>query len=143
MKFLQCCILFICCNCVQVSAQKINAQQVPGSVMQAFQSKFPNATKAKWEMESADVYEVNFKMLRKKKSACFDRQGKWLETETEIKISELPKVVGQTLATQFPGYKIEEADRSETFDRGVIYEVVVEKREVSYEVQLSTLGEVL
>ena len=92
-------------------AQKIATDKVPTVVTSAFKAKFPNATKTSWEMENANEYEAGFKQNGDEVSANFDNTGKWLETETEIKISALPVAVQNALSKDFAGFKIEEASK--------------------------------
>jgi len=74
------------------NTQAITPDKVPAPVKQAFTKKFPAATDVKYEMEKKD-YEVTFKDKGASMSANYDATGKWLETETEIKESDLPKEI--------------------------------------------------
>lgn len=123
-------------------AQKISADKVPSAVTSAFKSKFPAATKTSWEMEKDD-YEANFNMNGEEMSANFDKTGKWLETETEIKVSALPAAVSATLKKDFAGYKINEASKVESVENGSCYEAEVEKGEETLDVLLTQDGKVL
>src|SRR6185436_9933151 len=89
-------------------AQEIKADKIPSAVSSAFKSKFPAATKTDWEMEDGN-YEAEFKMNGEEMSANFDKEGKWIETETEIKVSALPGLVSAALKKEFPDWKIEKA----------------------------------
>ncbi|MCX6269946.1 MAG: PepSY-like domain-containing protein [Bacteroidetes bacterium] len=122
--------------------QKITADKVPAPVKQAFAKKFPAATNIKYEMEKKD-YEINFKDKGVEMSANFDATGKWLETETEIKESALPKEITASVAKNFAGFKTSEVAKVETPDKGTIYEMDLKKGKERYEVQFSTTGEVL
>ena len=122
-------------------AQKITADKVPAAVKQAFQTKFPKATAAKWEMEKKD-YEVGFKLNGTEGSANFDATGKWLETETEIKYEALPQAVKATITNKFAGYKAGETNKVETPDKGVLYEVGLSKGTEKIEIQFTKEGEV-
>ena len=77
------------------------------------------------------------------KSSNFDSTGKWLVTETEIKISDLPASVQSAINNEFSGYSIEEAEAVETAEAGMFFEVALEKGESSLEVQISADGQVL
>ena len=116
--------------------------QAPDAVKQAFAIKFPFATDVKYEMEKED-FEVTFKDKGVGMSANFDPAGKWLETETEIKASDLPKEVSASAAKNFAGYRISEADRVETPGAGIIYEMDLVKEKDGYEVQFSPKGDIL
>ena len=124
-------------------AQELKVSEVPTSVKESFTKRFPNAKEVKWSKESATEFEAEFENGETEQSVNFDQTGKWLVTETEIKKSELPQAVQAAIAKEFAGYKIEEAEKAETSDKGMFYEVELEKGEMNYEVQLSADGKVL
>jgi len=136
-------LFFAVLICTGLSAQKITADKVPASVASAFKTKFPAAEKIKWEIEDKTDYEANFDLKSEECSAKFDKDGKWLETETEIKVSQLPTAVQQSLTKNFKDYKIKEAEQVDLFDKGRVYEIEIEKGEETYEVQFSLSGEVI
>ena len=97
-------------------SQSIPAEKVPANIKQAFAKKFPVATDVKYELETKD-YEITFKEKGVGMSADFDPTGKWLETETEIKESDLPKEVISSVAKNFAGFKVTEVAKVETLTR--------------------------
>lgn len=115
---------------------------VPSSVKSAFAQKFPKATKVKWDMENEKEWEAEFKMDGKEYSANFEVSGLWKETEYEIKKSEIPSLVKATLDKEFAGYKIEEAEVSET-TQGKVFEFKLEKDETEMEIAIDPNGIVL
>jgi len=124
-------------------AQKISADKVPSAVTSAFKTKFPTAAKASWELENKTEYEAEFKLNGEEVSANFDNTGKWLETETEIKVSALPAVIQSTLKKDFAGFKVEEASKIESLKNGNCFEAEIEKGEETFDVLFSTDGKVL
>lgn len=130
---------------VYANAQKITENDVPTSVKQAFIQKFPNANakEVKWEKEDDTGIEANFKIDKEEYSVTFDQTGKWLETELEIKKAKLPEAVRVAIAKEFTRYKIEEAEKIETPDQELLYEVELEKKEISYAVQFTTAGKIV
>jgi|SRR6185436_4049569 len=129
--------------CVTSYAQKITADKVPAEVTSAFKAKFPEAKDIDWEMEKANEYEAGFKLNEVEQSASFTADGKWMETEAEIKVSELPAEVKQSIEKQFPGFKTEEASKIDNAQHGTCYEAEIEKGNESYEVLLNAKGDVL
>lgn len=127
---------------ISTNAQKISSDKVPAAVTSSFKTKFPEVVNAEWEMEKAD-YEASFKKNGVEMSANFDNEGKWLETETEIKVSALPAAVSATLKKDFADYKVDEACKVESVKDGNCYEVEVEKGKESFDVLISTDGKVL
>ena len=140
-------IILLLSVCLLISlmgvTQKVTPDKVPAPVKQAFAKKFPAATDVKYEMEKKD-YEINFKDKGVEMSANFDATGKWLETETEIKQSDMPKEVSASIAKNFAGFKISEVAKTETPDKGLIYEMDLKKdKEGRFEVQFSPKGDIL
>ncbi|GHB60644.1 PepSY-like domain-containing protein [Persicitalea jodogahamensis] len=84
-------------------AQKMKADKVPQAVRTAFAKAYPNVKDADWEKEDGD-YEVGFEQGKEEYSVVFDAQGNLLETEKEIKTTELPAAVQAPLK----GKKIKE-----------------------------------
>lgn len=99
----------------------------PKAVKDAFAKKFPTATKVTWGKEDVKEWEAEFTYEGSKISANFAQDGSWLETETQIKVAALPTKVAEAIAKQFPGWKIVEADKTETSKNGLIYEADVKK----------------
>ncbi len=116
--------------------------EVPELVKNAFKAKYPSITKVKWGIEKAGEYEAEFKINKAEVSVLYDEKGNILETETEIKTSELPTAVLRSIEKDFAGYKIEEAEKNES--KGVItYEVEVEKGKLEYELTYDANGKLL
>lgn len=129
--------------CNTACAQKISADKVPATVTSAFKAKFPTATKTSWEMEKTNEYEAGFKLNGSEMSANFDNSGKWLETETEIKVSALPASVQSALSKDFAGFKINEASKIESAKNGNCFEAEIEKGEETFDVLFSADGNML
>ena len=91
-----------------VFGQKIVASKVPEAIQTAFSKNFAGIKEMKWEKEKGK-YEANFSENGSKKSALFEADGKWLETETGIDASALPASVKEYIAQNYKGAKIKEA----------------------------------
>ncbi len=115
----------------------------PAAVQAAFKAKFPTVQKAKWDMEDENEWEAEFKKDGKEMSANFNNDGTWLETETEIKSADLPQAVKDAMASQFAGYKTEEASMVQTAEMAAGYEVEMEKGETTIEVLFGADGTVI
>ncbi|PLK44938.1 PepSY-like domain-containing protein [Emticicia sp. TH156] len=87
-----------------VFAQRLAADKVPAAIKQAFAKAYPTAKAVKWDKEGKD-YEASFEQGEDELSVVFDEKGQVLETEKEIKFSELPAAVQQALK----GKKVKEA----------------------------------
>jgi len=119
--------------------QKSHSMKVPDAVQSAFKTKFPEATKVEWEKESADEWEAEFKWNGKEYSANFKSDGQWLETEYEIKKSEVPKSILAHLDAAYSDYDLEEVERVETAD-GWAYELEIEVNDEEWEVLVNEKG---
>lgn len=75
------------------SAQKrINVSKVPQEVIKNYNLKFTNVKKVIWRKVDV-LFEAEVFIGKKVSFVTFDTSGKWLETLTEIKVSELPAEV--------------------------------------------------
>jgi hypothetical protein len=92
------------------------------AVQNAFAKKFPGATKVTWGKEGPKELEAEFTFEGSKISANFALDGNWLETEREIKSSDLPPAVLAAIKAKYPGWTIIEADKTESSKHGTIYE---------------------
>jgi len=138
-------IFAVACICLAVSAayaQKITQDKVPAAAVSNFNKQFASATKTLWEMDEAD-FEVNFKTNGVEYSAKYDKQGTWLETEQEIKLSELPASVKKGLETEFPKAETEEVEKVSYPTGEAVYEMEIEKDKQKFEVQFSAEGKLL
>jgi hypothetical protein len=127
-----------------LNAQQITIENVPTSVVSAFKAKFSIAEKTTWEMDY-DNYVADFSVGKTNFSAKFDKDGKWLETVTYIKSSELPKGIKETLTKKYgelSAYKIEEVKKVEK-EKETIYEMDIIKGENTFEVEFANDGEMV
>ena len=122
--------------------QRISADKVPAPVLGSFKDKFSTAFAPKWSKEG-DEYEVDFKIKKDKYSAKFNNEGKWLETEQGIKTTELPVAILNNIKQEYPGFRIEEANKMETLKDGSVYEAEVVKDKVSWDLIYSMDGKLI
>ena len=118
------------------------AQSAPSAVKSAFEKKFPNAKSVEWKKENDSEWEAEFKLNGVEYSANFSNDGTWKETEHEIKESELPNAVKNTLNDQFGDYKVEDVEMIETPGFSG-YEIEIEKGKETIELVIDNSGKVL
>ncbi len=112
----------------------------PKVVQDAFLKMFKSAQNVKWEQEDNE-WEAEFKMDATKMSACFDNAGKWLETETHLKMKDLPAEIHKAINLKFSGWEMEEIEGIEKPDfKG--YEIELENGETETEIIVSSAGEI-
>jgi hypothetical protein len=130
--------LFICfAFVIGALAVTLKDKKVPAAAKTSFAVKFPSAQKVKWSVEKPGEFEVEFTLNKVETSALLDAKGTVLETETEIKESELPRTVKDALAKDFAGYKLSKIEKV-TDQKGVITFEMEEikgkdKRETSFD----------
>ena len=123
-------------------SQDILPEQVPAPVKEAFVKKFPAATDVTYKMEKKD-YEISFKDKGVGMSANYNSKGEWLETETIMIESDLPKAVLTSVATNYVGFQMSEIVKLEGPNDVLNYEMNLKKGKEAYEVKLSPKGEIL
>lgn len=116
-----------------ITAMNCKAQDVPSVVKNAFEKSFPNTTVKKWDKEDGN-YEANFSKDGKTMSATFDANGAWKETETDIKVAELPASVSNYIKANYKGADIKEAAITETA-KGKMYEAEVKGKDLLFDLQ--------
>lgn len=112
-------------------AQKISHEKVPVAVKAALKKAHPSAT-AKWEWEDK-AYEANFKEGGRDVSCIITKEGILTETETEIKLSEVPKATQAYVAKNYRGKKILETAKIVAADGTTTFEVVTGGKELIFD----------
>lgn len=101
------------------------AIDVPKAVTDAFAKKFPGATNVKWDKENKREYEAEFTLNGKSGSANFLTDGSWVETEMEIKVSDLPVAAATSVKTKYPEATIIKVYKIDNAKTGLTYETEI------------------
>ncbi len=101
----------------------------PAAAVTSFNGMFKNVEELKWKKEKSGAWEAEFEMNEVEMSAVFSAEGKWLETETEIKPAELPAPVRAALK----GKRVKEAAKIEKADGSMAYEAEVRRKDMMYD----------
>jgi len=136
------CMAFFSIYCVQAQ-EKSKKVEVPAAVKSAFEVKYPKAEKVNWGVEKPGEFEAEFVLNSVKSSALFDSKGQFLESENEIKESELPQVIKATISKDFVGYKFDEVEKSTNAKGVTIYEMEASKDKEKYEISFDVNGKLL
>jgi hypothetical protein len=126
------------------SAQKISPDIVPQVVVDAFKTKFSIAEKTSWEIDY-DKFEADFSVGKTDFSAQFDKDGKWLQTSTYMKPSDVPKNILKEVQKKYgelSAYKIEDAEKIEK-EKETTYELEVKKGEDLFLLEYAENGDLL
>ena len=86
---------------------KITNKDVPEPVMKKFMAFYGDVKKVTWEKDGAN-YEATFKLNKVGTSILMSADGNILEKEWEIKKTDVPKAVSDSIMKGFAGFKIEE-----------------------------------
>ena len=116
-------IIFVAMVLLCAFAACFAQSKIPTAVTLAFNQKFPNATKVKWDKENAHNYEASFVQNGENYAANFSDTGEWLETETPTTFNQLPNQVQTAFNTSHKGVTPKAVSRIETSKQGTIYEV--------------------
>lgn len=119
------------CSSAQKSEKEKKNGEIPAIVETAFKNQYPDVKDVDWEKEGAN-YEAEFEAGKTEISVVIDPNGKILETETEMKASELPKNIQDYIAAHYNGQKIKEAAKIVHADGSVQYEAEVNKKDLIF-----------
>jgi hypothetical protein len=113
-------------------SQKIKEKNVPDAVKTAFKAAYPNADDIKWEKEAAN-YEAEFELNDVEYSALYNANGTLIETEMEIKTSQLPQKALDYMNANYAGKKIKEAAKITDAQGTITYEAEVKGKDVIFD----------
>lgn len=123
--------------------EKSKKIEVPAAVKSAFEAKYPKAEKVNWGVEKPGEFEAEFLFIGVESSALFNSKGQFLESEAEIKESELPQAIKSSIAKDFVSYKIREVEKSTDANGVVNYEMEASKDKEKYEISFDANGKLL
>lgn len=113
-------------------AQKMQEKEVPAPVTTAFHKNFPQAKVEKWEKEG-DNFEAEFELNESEQSVLFDAQGRIIETEIEIEISQLPNGVLDYIKTNYKGQSVKESAKITDTKGTVTYEAEIKEMDLLFD----------
>ena len=115
---------------------------VPRDVQIKFLELEPSAHKIEWTIDN-EIYQVDYLVKSKKTTSYFDKNGNWLETESEIEAEELPEAILKTLKTKLSEYSIIDIELVKTKENQVLYEVDLKKDNKLYDILFDETGKIL
>lgn len=113
-------------------AQKTKEQNVPQVIKNAFLQKFPKAKEVKWDKEGNN-FEASFDLNDVDNSVLFNKEGKIVETEIEIKVNQLPKNAIQYLNNNYKNQKVKEAAKIVTEKGTTIFEAEIKGKDLFFD----------
>jgi len=109
----------------------------PAAAVATFNQMFKNVEELQWEKEKNGEWEAEFEQNEVEMSANFSADGKWMETETEIKFAELPAPVQAALK----GKKVKETAKIQKSDGTTVYEAEVKRKDMIFDASGNLLSE--
>jgi len=113
-------------------AQKLKEADVPTAVKEAFRKSYPLAKQITWEHESPN-YEAGFKIEKTEYSAVYDSSGNLIETETGIRVDQLPATARTYIAKTYPNARISEAAKITDANKVVSYEAELKGKDLIFD----------
>ncbi|MGG9963840.1 PepSY-like domain-containing protein [Ferruginibacter sp. SUN106] len=126
-------------TCTVTNAQKLDAAKVPAAVKAAFAKQYPGIT-CKWEKEDGQ-YEASFKQDGHSVSATYEATGSFTESETDIKVAELPANILAYVKAHYKGKTIKEGAKITKADGTINYEAEVNGKDVIFDAKGNFLKE--
>lgn len=112
-------------------------EDLPAAIKAFIAEKYPNARIVDVEVEKG-LIEVDIVDGEVPCELLFDSEGRWLSTETEVRLADVPKVVTDALAaSEYASYEIDEIDHYLTPDSEYYrFELESNDREVEIDIAL-------
>jgi hypothetical protein len=124
-----------------VFAQVIDKSAVPTDLLNVFNTAYMSPDAVKWEMDY-DNYVARFEKNKTETIVTYNKDGKWVMTETPVTHKSLPAAVKSCLTKQFDIYKENDVEKVDKPD-GVTYEIDIEYNQMNYEVVIAENGELV
>src|SRR4030042_3105198 len=119
-------------------AQVIQQKNVPAVVLNSFQLKFSNATDINWKLEKGN-YHVSFEANNKDNELVMNDKGNILKHQQDLYVSEIPKVVLETIKSKIAFFDVSDADRIEEGSK-ISYNINLKINENTYEFITNEMG---
>ena len=71
----------------------------------------------------------------------FDASSSWMQTKTEYDLRNIPDVVRNFVQTNYPDYRIDDAEKYETSSNGIYYHIEIEQGYQEKDIYLNAQGE--
>lgn len=127
-------ILFVLFSC--------KGEIIPREIKMKLIEMEPSAHNIVWTIDD-NIFQVDYVLHDKKTTSYFDKNGTWLETESEIDFDELPKAILETLKIKLSEYSIIDIELVKTKENQELYEVDLKKGDKIYDILFDKNGKIL
>jgi len=117
--------------------------EVPEAVQKAFKAKYPGENDPDFHMDDAGFWEASFKKDGEGFRADFNPDGTWVETENDIKKSEIPEAIQAVIKAQFDDEEITEVEHVLHHSKGEFYDVEFKKKGKNKDVEFRADGTII
>jgi hypothetical protein len=124
-----------------IFAQKIDQKNVPAVIVNSFQVKFPTAEDVEWRLDKG-TYRVKFEVNNKNHEVRLDERGNFVKHLQDLYVSEIPKVVLETIREKVPFFDVEDADKI-TENGKTTFEINFEIDDKDHDFWISEKGKLL
>ena len=91
-----------------------NGSMLDDAAARFIAEKYPNALVREFDWDDG-LLEVEIYHEGKEKSVCFDGAGRWVKTEWDVRLSELPDAVRTAIAgSQYASYRVDDIEYVQT-----------------------------
>lgn len=118
---------------------KLKSSEIPQEVQKTFSDKYPSYKKVIWRKIDV-LYEAEVFLDKKVSFVTFEANGKWVETLTEIRLSELPAEVVAGIKKIFSSAILKAAALVEQAASGDLYIVQFRYKGKKGEVTMDSTG---
>lgn len=105
-------VAFVMMSFILLQDRDIAASDVPRSVMEAFNTTFPDASDVEWEKKGKE-FEADFEIKNIDYSARFSAQGKLVMQKNDILVLDMPNAVSNAIEKEYNGYHIDDVEKIE------------------------------
>jgi len=96
-------------SCDSDDDSDLNINQVPETVITAFETEFPNATDIDYE-KKGDQYEVDFEIDNIDYDALFTADGNLVKYKKDVSSADVPQAILDTIANDYPNLQIDDSE---------------------------------
>jgi hypothetical protein len=114
------------------SAQNLQPNDIPSSVVKSFNKKNPKAEQVEWS-KTGESFKASFMDNNLKKSYTYDANGKMKQNEMQVTISNLPTPVIKYLNDNFPGEVIKQSVKITNASGKSSYMVKVKESDLEFD----------
>ena len=126
-----------------VQAEEKAEEKVPKIVEEVFAEFYPDVEVKEWELDKHGYWEAKFEIGDLKFRADFFKEGKWRETERDIKFLELPFLIRKSIQEKFSDRELNEIEWVDSAEKGLFYDLEFKKEGPNMDVVYAPDGTII